>query len=112
MLSARGLAGGAETVVRGDFLFDTGRVRGRMRVFGEAAGGFCAIEDLFWPSGWVGAAGGGAKGRDSRVSAARRAKGEGKCKADVAQPVERVLGKDEVTGSNPVISSRKSAPGR
>ena len=26
--------------------------------------------------------------------------------ADVAQQVERILGKDEVTGSNPVISSR------
>ena len=26
--------------------------------------------------------------------------------ADVAQSVERILGKDEVTGSNPVISSR------
>ena len=26
-------------------------------------------------------------------------------RADVAQSVERVLGKDEVTGSNPVISS-------
>ena len=25
--------------------------------------------------------------------------------ADVAQSVERILGKDEVTGSNPVISS-------
>ena len=25
--------------------------------------------------------------------------------ADVAQQVERILGKDEVTGSNPVISS-------
>ena len=28
--------------------------------------------------------------------------------ADIAQEVECVLGKDEVTGSNPVISSRKS----
>ena len=28
--------------------------------------------------------------------------------ADVAQSVERILGKDEVTGSNPVISSRGS----
>ena len=28
--------------------------------------------------------------------------------ADVAQSVERILGKDEVTGSNPVISSRSS----
>ena len=28
-----------------------------------------------------------------------------KAKADVAQSVERVLGKDEVTGSIPVISS-------
>ena len=27
--------------------------------------------------------------------------------ADVAQSVERILGKDEVTGSNPVISSEK-----
>ena len=27
--------------------------------------------------------------------------------ADVAQQVERILGKDEVTGSNPVISSMK-----
>ena len=27
--------------------------------------------------------------------------------ADMAQAVEHVLGKDEVTGSNPVISSRK-----
>ena len=27
--------------------------------------------------------------------------------ADVAQQVERILGKDEVTGSNPVISSSK-----
>ena len=26
--------------------------------------------------------------------------------ADVAQQVERILGKDEVTGSNPVISSK------
>lgn len=30
--------------------------------------------------------------------------------ADVAQLVERVLGKDEVTGSIPVISSRSSSP--
>ena len=28
-------------------------------------------------------------------------------RADVAQSVERILGKDEVTGSNPVISSIK-----
>ena len=28
-----------------------------------------------------------------------------KKRADVAQSVERILGKDEVTGSNPVISS-------
>ena len=28
--------------------------------------------------------------------------------ADMAQAVEHVLGKDEVTGSNPVISSKKS----
>ena len=28
--------------------------------------------------------------------------------ADVAQSVERILGKDEVTGSNPVISSMKN----
>ena len=28
--------------------------------------------------------------------------------ADMAQSVERVLGKDEVTGSNPVISSNKT----
>ncbi len=28
-----------------------------------------------------------------------------KC-ADIAQSVERILGKDEVTGSNPVISSK------
>ena len=28
-----------------------------------------------------------------------------KQRADVAQSVERILGKDEVTGSNPVISS-------
>ena len=27
--------------------------------------------------------------------------------ADMAQAVERVLGKDEVTGSNPVISSKE-----
>ena len=27
--------------------------------------------------------------------------------ADIAQSVERILGKDEVTGSNPVISSKK-----
>ena len=27
--------------------------------------------------------------------------------ADIAQSVERILGKDEVTGSNPVISSIK-----
>ncbi len=27
--------------------------------------------------------------------------------ADIAQLVERILGKDEVTGSNPVISSKK-----
>ena len=27
--------------------------------------------------------------------------------ADIAQSVERILGKDEVTGSNPVISSMK-----
>ena len=27
--------------------------------------------------------------------------------ADVAQQVERILGKDEVTGSNPVISSMR-----
>ena len=26
--------------------------------------------------------------------------------ADIAQSVERILGKDEVTGSNPVISSK------
>ena len=26
-------------------------------------------------------------------------------RADIAQQVERILGKDEVTGSNPVISS-------
>ena len=29
--------------------------------------------------------------------------------ADVAQSVERILGKDEVTGSNPVISSRNQS---
>ena len=28
--------------------------------------------------------------------------------ADIAQSVERILGKDEVTGSNPVISSIKN----
>ena len=28
--------------------------------------------------------------------------------ADMAQQVEHILGKDEVTGSNPVISSRKN----
>ena len=28
--------------------------------------------------------------------------------ADVAQSVERILGKDEVAGSNPAISSRKA----
>ncbi len=28
--------------------------------------------------------------------------------ADMAQEVERILGKDEVTGSTPVISSKKS----
>ena len=27
--------------------------------------------------------------------------------ADIAQLVERILGKDEVIGSNPIISSRK-----
>ena len=30
-------------------------------------------------------------------------------RADVAQSVERILGKDEVTGSNPVISSRNQS---
>ena len=30
--------------------------------------------------------------------------------AAMAQSVERVLGKDEVTGSNPVSSSKKSVP--
>lgn len=30
--------------------------------------------------------------------------------ADIAQEVECVLGKDEVTGSNPVISSKTKAP--
>jgi hypothetical protein len=30
--------------------------------------------------------------------------------ADVAQSAERVLGKDEVTGSNPVIGSIRLAP--
>ena len=29
--------------------------------------------------------------------------------ADIAQSVERILGKDEVTGSNPVSSSRRLA---
>ncbi len=29
--------------------------------------------------------------------------------ADIAQAVECILGKDEVTGSNPVISSRKKS---
>ena len=32
-----------------------------------------------------------------------------KKRADVAQSVERILGKDEVTGSNPVISSIKQS---
>ena len=32
--------------------------------------------------------------------------------ADIAQSVERILGKDEVTGSNPVISSIKKAHSR
>ena len=32
--------------------------------------------------------------------------------ADMAQTVERILGKDEVTGSNPVISSRKDGLNR
>ena len=30
------------------------------------------------------------------------------CIADMAQSVERILGKDEVTGSNPVISSKNT----
>ncbi len=32
--------------------------------------------------------------------------------ADIAQEVECVLGKDEVTGSNPVISSKTRPPKR
>ena len=52
-------------------------------------------------------------GRGCRRSPAGRVKGAGALvegatpdgQAAVAQPVERVLGKDEVTGSNPVSSS-------